>query len=123
MFDPFTILAALIPVFTHVVTKVTDHFTGGPSPTNTQELIELERVSIEKLKAIAALDSAEGASRWVTNVRAMMRPFAVVMILFTWGYIAVQYQISAALVTDLASSAVFYLFGDRTMMFITGKKK
>lgn len=123
MFDPITIGAALIPILSHVVTRVTDHFTGSAKPQNTQEAIALFNAETEKLKALADLDSSDGAPMWVLAVKGLIRPFAAAVILTTWSYISVTHGISIDAVCDLASAAVFYLFGNSTMMAITRGKK
>ncbi len=124
LFSLVTVLSALIPVFTYSTKRVVDHFTGGPAPSNADEAIALGKADVEKLKALASLDDATGASQWVVNIRSLMRPFAVITILATWTYIAITTgAISVELVSDLASCAVFYLFGDRTMMHISERKK
>ena len=55
---------------------------------------------------------------WVNDVRAMQRPVAVVLVVTAWIYtvVATVTPETATMVANLASSVVFYLFGDRTYM-------
>ncbi len=121
MFDPFTILAAFIPVVGTLVTRASEHF--WPQPKTTQEMVELERAQSEKLKSLSEIDKADGASQWVINIRALQRPLAIFMILATWSCVALTSGVSAEDLENLASAAIFYLFGDRTHMYVLGKRK
>ena len=120
--DPITILSAFIPTIASVVTRVVDHFTGGPQPQSVKEQIDLNDSEVKKLQALSQFDSSDGASYWVVNIRALQRPIAVFLILGVWGLLASVHGVSITLVQDLASSAVFYLFGDRTQMYIDNRR-
>ncbi len=124
IFEPFTMLAALIPFIGRTINKIVDYKTGGPAPSNAQEAIELKKADTEQLRAVGALDNADGASQWVINVRALQRPIAVFAILGVWSVIVIASgAVALQLVCDLASSAIFYLFGDRTSMSISKRIK
>ena len=123
MFDPFTILAALIPTIKYGVERVIDYNTGGPKPSNAKEAIEINDAEARKLEALSKLDNSEGAAQWVINIRALQRPIAVLVILTMWSLYAVQSGISAQDMQNMASAAIFYLFGDRTTMFLSEKNK
>lgn len=116
--DPFTILAALIPTLKYAFTRMIDYKTGGPKPTNAQEAVQLGDVEIRRLEAVAKIDNADGASTWVVNIRALQRPIVVFVVLVVWAFIALNNQIQVSLITDLASTVIFYLFGERTAMAI-----
>lgn len=117
-------LAALIPTLNYAANRAIDYYTGGPKPSNAQEAIALKQADIAQLEAIAKLDDSDGSSQWVTNIRSLMRPFAVTVILSVWAAYVFNTGISSDDIMNLASAAVFYLFGDRTQMAITrGKNK
>jgi hypothetical protein len=120
-FDPITILAAFVPTLSYVAQRVTDYFTGGPKPRNAQEAIELKKADIEQLKALAELDNSDGAPSWVVAIRALQRPFAVFVILVMWSVYVYKVGIAAEDMMNLASAAVFYLFGQRTQMYLSKK--
>lgn len=123
MFDPFTILAALLPTLQYGATKIIDKYTGGPSPSSAEEALKLKQADVAQLEALAKLDNADGASRWVTNVRAMMRPLAVTAVLGMWSFYAFKMGITAMDMQNMASAVMFYLFGDRLTMTLIGRKK
>ena len=122
MFDPLTLLAAGIPTLNYVITRIADYFTGGPTPRNAQEAIELKKVDISQMEALAKLDNADGAPSLVVAIRALQRPFAVLVILSMWSVYVYKTGISSQDMMNLASAAVFYLFGQRTQMELVRKK-
>jgi hypothetical protein len=125
--DPVTILTAFIPILQQGAAAVIRKVTGsdGTKPATVEEVVKLGELEIRKLEAIAAIDSAAGAAPWVANVRGIQRPLAVGLILLTYvvcvGTPGVA-QETLNLVANLASSAMFYLFGDRTLMYINSPK-
>lgn len=123
MFDPFTILAALIPTVQYGIQRIIDYKTGGPKPTNAAEAIALKQADVAQLEALGKLDNADGASRWVINIRGLQRPVATAVILGMWSIYAYRVGITAEDMQNMAAAAVFYLFGDRTAMYISGNRK
>jgi hypothetical protein len=118
--DPITILAAFLPVIADGAKRLINNWTGGPKPTSVEEVMKLGDLEIRKLEALASIDNAEGASQWVVNARAMQRPVAVLLITIAWFVVVAGNYPPAVidLVSNLASSVVFYLFGDRTYMYL-----
>lgn len=126
--DPLTILTALLPIAQDGIRAVINRVTGsaGAQPANTDEAIRLIEAETKRLQAIAQIDTPVGEiSLWVNNVRALQRPAAAAFVLLAYWYtlvalVDVQIQVTVA---NLASSVVFYLFGDRTVMYMRGKEK
>ena len=125
--DPLTILTALLPIAQDGVRAVINRFTGnaGAQPANTDEAIRLIEAETQRLQAIAQIDTPTGdVSRWVNDLRSLQRPIAAGMILLAYWYtliavVDVQIQMTVA---NLAASVVFYLFGDRTVMYMRGRQ-
>jgi hypothetical protein len=122
MFPILSLLAALIPTLNYGVTRVIDKYTGGAKPSNAQEELTLKQADVAQLEALAKLDDASGASQWVVNIRALQRPFAITVILGIWGTYVFKNGMSPDDIMNLASAAVFYLFGERTRMYIAKAK-
>ena len=125
MIDPVslaTILTAFIPTATYGIKRIIDYKTGGASPSNAAEQVELRKSDVEMVKVINAVP--ENISRWVANIIALQRPIVIFVILFNWtlltahgltgGTVDLQLYV---IVANLASSAIFYLFGDRSLMY------
>lgn len=93
-------------------------FLGDAKPKSVDDVLKLRGSDIEQMKALAALDSVGTVHTWVNDIRAMQRPLAVVLVVSAWIY-SVVVPLSpetSVMVGNLASSVVFYLFGDRTYM-------
>lgn len=124
--DPLTILTALLPIAQDGIRAVINRVTGGAGaqPANTEEAIRLMDAQTKRLEALQKLDSPTGeVSLWVNNIRALMRPAAALMVLMGYWYTLI-YDTEAGVAVNaanLASSVVFYLFGDRTVMYMRGK--
>jgi len=120
--DPITLLTAFVPMITDGARGLINKFTGGDGakPANAEEAIKLIDADIRKLEAIAKLDGGnENTSQWVSNVRALQRPCAALLIVLTWIGVTFSSVVNAEvamIVSNLAASVVFYLFGDRTYM-------
>lgn len=126
--DPFTILAALLPVAQDGIRAMVNKFTGGAGakPANVDEAIKMIDAETKRLEAIAKIDTPAGnVSSWVNNVRALMRPVSAGIILLAY-FATFLFATNAGLATNaanLAASVVFYLFGDRTVMHIRQDQK
>lgn len=121
MIDPLTMFAAVIPLVTDLGKGAIARWINPEAkPANVDEVIKLRQSEIDRLRALAELDKASGgASQWVNNVRDIQRPFAVAasVLMFAGCLIASAPDNYLELTANLAASAMFYLFGDRTLMY------
>jgi len=117
--DPLTVLTALIPVFSDGVKSIVHRFTDrGPVPQNVDDAIKMMGASTQQLEALSKMDAVEGpVHTWVNDVRSLQRPVAVVGVLLGFWL-----HPQSELWSNLAGCAVFYLFGDRTYMYLKGNK-
>jgi hypothetical protein len=68
------ILSALVPVGIEGIKQFIANKTGAIKATTVEEQIRLDQNEIERIKAIAALDSPGGSpSQWVVDLRASAR--------------------------------------------------
>ena len=116
--DPLTIAAALLPALTDGAKMVFGKFFGDARPKTVDDVIKLRTADTEQLTALAALDTAGSVHMWVNDVRAMQRPIAVILVIAAWLYSLMSGAPAdvQVLTANLASSVVFYLFGDRTYL-------
>jgi hypothetical protein len=116
-----SLIPALLPVATDGVRGLFNKFTGGAGakPANVEEVVTLMDAETKRLQALADIDSGEGVSQWVANIRALQRP--VVSLAIILAYIGVvgsgQDQTIIENVGGYAQMVTFYLFGDRTYMY------
>lgn len=126
--DPVTILTAFIPVIQKGISAIISRKLGnkdGAKPATVEDTVKLGELEIRKLEALASLDSVSGTSQWVSDVRGIQRPVAVALILLTYVTCVLNpstVQETMDLAANLASSAMFYLFGDRTLMYLNARK-
>lgn len=69
-----SIIGALIPVGIEGVKQVIGHLAGDVKPVSVDEQIKLDQSEIDRLKALALLDTPVGTpSQWVIDLRASSR--------------------------------------------------
>lgn len=121
-----SLIPALLPVATDGIRGLFNRLTGGAGakPANVEEVVTLMEAETKRLEALAKIDHAEGVSQWVSNVRAMQRPVASLLIISAYiGTIA--YNADVEVINNIGTYAqmvTFYLFGDRTYMYMKKKK-
>lgn len=91
---------------------------------SVDDQIKLENSSIERLKALAALDTPGGTpSQWVIDLRASSRYVMAGVCIITGigvlGFLPGQFEIGAQLV----SMPFGFLFGERMYLSIAGRPK
>lgn len=114
--DPITIAAALLPALTDGAKMIFGKFFGDANPKNVDDVIRLRSSDVQRMEALAKLDAAGEVHTWVNDVRALQRPVAVVLVISAWIYTTAVGASPGVqeLTANLASSVIFYLFGDRT---------
>lgn len=115
-----TATAALLPALADGLRGLMGRISRGPAiqPQNMAEYIQVIEADTQRMHAMAELDSTENTSRWVNNVRAMQRPTATAAIIAAYIF-AIAIAAPPAVTFDigtLAQMALFYLFGDRTLL-------
>lgn len=121
-----SLVPALLPAIGDGLRGIFAKFTGsaGANPQNVDEAIKLMQAQTEKLRALAEIDKPSGrASLWVTNLRESSRYVAVLLVLLNAaGQLAFNSNPAHVVMSlELASSAFFFLFGDRVYLHLRGK--
>jgi hypothetical protein len=120
-----TFLAALLPVVSEGVKTIINRFFGSAQPKTVDDVLKLKEAELRHLEALAQLDKVDGAAKWVNTLRGAIRPCATILLLGVWAVASFTNAIPEAhyvLIADLASAAMFYLFGERSMMYIKRSK-
>ena len=113
------LLPALLPAAVDGVKNLIGKFTGGFVPANIDEQIKLDNANVEKLKALAALDTPGGTpSQWVIDLRASFRYIAAgFLILAAVATTVVPALVAMQAIAYQAASAAFgFIFGERLVM-------
>ncbi len=115
-----TLVPGLMPVVTDGVRGLISKFTGdaGAKPQNIKEVLQLKQMQLDQLTALAKIDAPTGkASLWVVNLRESARYISVYIILMVWVVCSFMQEAEQLhIVTQLAQSAFFFLFGDRVYL-------
>lgn len=111
-----TIIGALVPVGVEGIKQAAARWFGGVRATTVEEQIQLDNNDIEKLKALAALDTPIGTpSQWVVDLRASARYVGALAVIFV-GVGSVFLQVDPkvqAIALEAANIAFGFLFGSR----------
>jgi hypothetical protein len=121
-----TLVPALLPAVSDMVSGLVSKLVGRNAslPKNVDDAIKLMEAETHRLQVLAELDKPQGeVSKWVNDLRGSARYISVYVILLVWalasfGVITAVTETAYLLVCDLASSAFFYLFGDRVYVNI-----
>lgn len=111
-----TIIAALVPVGAEAVKQLVNKFVGGVKPTTVAEQIELDKNDVERIRALAELDTPIGQpSQWVVDLRASARYVGALSVIFVgiFGLFTPIDDSIKAMGLEAANIAFGFLFGSR----------
>ena len=113
-----SIIGALVPVGVEGIKQIINRFTGGVKPTTVAEQVQLERIDIERIEAIAKLDAPAGTpSQWVIDLRASARYIGALFVIGV-GIGTLFLNVPADIQRigiEAANIAFGFLFGSRIM--------
>lgn len=113
-----SIIGALVPVGVEGIKQIINRFTGGVKPTTVAEQVQLERIDIERIEAIAKLDAPAGTpSQWVIDLRASARYIGALFVIAV-GIGTLFLNVPADIQRigiEAANIAFGFLFGSRIM--------
>lgn len=113
-----SIIGALVPVGVEGIKQIINRFTGGVKPTTIAEQIELEKIDISRIEAIAKLDAPAGTpSQWVVDLRASARYIGALFVIGV-GIGTLFFNVPADIQRigiEAANIAFGFLFGTRIM--------
>lgn len=117
-----TLVPALVPALADGVRGIVQKVTGnaGAQPANIGEVIQLMNAEVERLKALAQLDSGGDTYKWVEAIRKLQRPLVAVGVLA--AYIACNVagmgdDYSKDMTAQMAQIVFSYLFGERAYLY------
>lgn len=111
-----TIVGALVPVGAEAIKQLIMRFTGGVKATTIDEQIKLDTLEIDRIKALAILDTPVGTpSQWVIDLRASSRYIGALVTIavgLSTLYIAMPEPVQM-IGLQAANIAFGFLFGTR----------
>lgn len=120
-FNPLTALAAFLPLGVEAGKALIQRYIAPDQvkPLTFQDWLQVQQMQLEQWKAMQGGDAP--SYPWVAAIRQLQRPFFVSIIVTTWCVQVLSAGQASDAVTNMASAAGFYLFGDRTLFYIKGK--
>jgi hypothetical protein len=114
-----SLIGALVPVGVEAVKQLISNFSGGVKPTTIAEQIQLNNAEIERLNALAALDTPVGnPSQWVVDLRASSRyvgALVTIAVGLSTLYTEMPEQVKV-IGLEAANIAFGFLFGTRIVV-------
>lgn len=114
-----SIIGALIPVGVEGIKQAVNKWTGGVKPTTVDDQIKLDNSEIERMKAVATLDTPVGTpSQWVIDLRASSRYIGALLVIAA-GLSTLFFKLDPAIQTlglEAANIAFGFLFGSRIIL-------
>lgn len=120
--DPITILSAFAPVVMDLGKSLISKFVAPDQfkPSTIEQYTQMKQIDLEFFKAMNEAGGGNQSYPWVEAIVRLMRPAIGLLVLLTWAIMHLNG--TATLEVDNFASAVgFYLFGERSLMYI--KKK
>jgi hypothetical protein len=119
--DPITALAALMPLGIEAGKYAIQRWLAPETvkPGTFAEFLQLRALELEQFKTMQGGDG--GSYPWVAAVRQLQRPVFAAVVMATWVYQASGGEVSPT-VANMAGAVGFYLFGDRTLFYVSKGK-
>lgn len=126
-----SILAALLPALLPAAIDAARGLFGGLGRKlgglSVDDEIKLDNASVEKLKALATLDTPTGTpSQWVIDLRASFRYIAAGVSILCGAYVGIKYAAipdALELAGQLIAAPYAFIFGERLYFGMKGMKK
>jgi hypothetical protein len=117
------LLPALLPAATDGVRALINKFTGGSGakPSNPDDVVKLMEAETKRLKALAELEGGGTTYEWVEAVRKLQRPAYGLLAILSYIYAVNSGDVLPETTAEMAQWVQmfgFYLFGDRTYMYL-----
>jgi hypothetical protein len=123
--DPLTILAALGPLAVDLGKSLINRFIAPDQfkPATIEQYAQMKQIDLEFFRVMNEAGGGNPSYPWVEAVVRLMRPAIGIIVLGTWAYLAVWgHGIVPQEVSNFASVIGFYLFGERSLFYVKGKK-
>lgn len=121
--DPLTLLAALGPVAVDLGKSLINRFIAPDQfkPATIEQYAQMKQIDLELFKAMNEAGGGNASYPWVEAIVRLMRPAIGLLVLSVWAALALQGEVPDT-VANFASAVGFYLFGERSLFYIKGKK-
>lgn len=122
--DPITILSTFLPLLVQGGKAAINKWLGETNfkPASIEEFVQIKDKELELFKAINQAGGNNVSYPWVEAIIRLQRPFVVACVLTTWAYAHYLAWEDTSSIDNAASVVAFYLFGERSMLYLKGAK-
>lgn len=122
--DPITLLAALAPLGVKLGESLINKFIAPDNfkPATIDDYVKIQQLELDKFKAVNDAGGQNASYPWVEAVIRLMRPAIAIGVIGTWAACKLGGFQCGTEVDNFAAAIGFYLFGDRSLFYATGKK-
>jgi hypothetical protein len=121
--DPLTLLAALGPLVVDLGKSAINRWIAPDQfkPATIEQYAQMKQIDLEFFKVMNEAGGGNPSYLWVEAIIRLMRPTIGLIVLSTWTYMHIN-GIATIEVDNFASAVGFYLFGERSLFYVKGKK-
>ncbi len=121
--DPLSLLAVFGPLVVKLGESVISKFITPDTfkPATINDYVEMQKLDIEKFKAINDAGGTNASYPWVEATVRLMRPGIALTVIGTWAVCKFSGVTCGPEVDNFAAAIGFYLFGDRTLFYASKK--
>lgn len=127
--DPITILAAFAPALVEAGKAAISRWIAPDvfKPATVDDYVKMRTLDVQLFTAINEAGGHEPTWSWVNAVKQLQRPVVAAVALGVWAYAHSGYgppmtPESVSSVNNFAATIGFYLFGDRTLFYVSNRK-
>lgn len=121
--DPLSLIAVFGPLAVKLGESVISKFITPDTfkPATINDYVEMQKLDIEKFKAINDAGGTNASYPWVEATVRLMRPGIALTVIGTWAVCKFSGVTCGPEVDNFAAAIGFYLFGDRTLFYASKK--
>ena len=121
--DPLTLLAALGPLVVDLGKSAINRWIAPDQfkPATIEQYAQMKQIDLEFFRVMNEAGSGNPSYPWVEAIVRLMRPAIGLLVLATWSYMHLN-AIATPEIDNFASAIGFYLFGERSLFYVKGKK-
>lgn len=123
--DPITILAAFAPALIEAGKAAISRWVAPDQfkPSTVEQYIAMKKADIDLFSAINNAAGSGVTYQWVEAIKQLQRPLVAAIVMMVWadahGFLISEVAKDTASIDNFASLIGFYLFGDRSLFYIT----
>lgn len=125
--DPITILAGLLPLGVELGKSLIARFIAPDNfkPSTIEQWTAMQEMQLRLFVAMNEAGGTNSSYPWVEAIVRLQRPAVAAVALLTWSWVHLVPTpgLDPGTVDNFAAAVGFYLFGDRTLFYVTKAPK